>query len=269
MSSRHTSTSGIGRKKKPFKLRPVLWRWHRRIGLAAALLVLLVSVTGIQLNHVDTLLWDQKPVKNSALLWLYGVKTPQINSFQVGDSWFSHLGGSHLYVNEDESVGCQGKFVGALAYQQLIITACGDEIILLTKGGDMIERIGAVYNVPSPLERIGLCPKLEGTEQLCLQSQGRVHHANIDQLRWPVLPDETFVPSEQAVLPENLRETLLAEYFSGGITWERVVLDLHSGRLFGMGPWLMDIVGIMLILLSFSGVVLWGQSRVKKARKSR
>lgn len=269
MSFHRTSTDGIGRKKKPFKLRPVLWRWHRRIGLAAALLVLVVSVTGIQLNHVDALLWDQKPVRSTALLSLYGVKTPQISSFNVDGSWLSHLGGNHLYVNQTESVGCRGQFVGALAYQQLIVAGCGDEIILLTQSGDMIERIGAVYNVPTPLEKIGLCPKKKVPEQLCLQSQGRIHHANIEQLRWPVLPGEAFEPSEQTVLPRGLREGLLEQHFSGGITWERVVLDLHSGRLFGLGPWLMDIVGVLLILLSLSGFVLWGQGRAKKTRKPR
>lgn len=269
MSSRQTSHDATGRKKKPFKLRPLLWRWHRRIGLAAALLVLVVSVTGIQLNHTDALLWDQKPVRSTALLSLYGVKTPQISSFNVDGTWLTHLDGNHLYVNQTQSVGCRGQFVGALAYQQLIVAGCGDEVILLTQDGDMIERIGAVYNVPTPLEKIGLCPGVKGPEQLCLQSKGRIHHANIEQLRWPVLPDEVFVPSAQTVLPASLRETLLKEHFSGGITWERLVLDLHSGRLFGMGPWLMDIVGILLILLSLSGFVLWGQGRVKKWRKSR
>lgn len=269
MSSHRVSTDGTGRKRKSFKLRSLLCRWHRRMGLAAALLVLVVSVTGIQLNHVDSLLWDQKPVRSTVLMSLYGVKTPQISSFSVGSTWLSHLGADHLYVNQSEAVGCRGKFVGALAYQQLIVAACGDEIILLTQDGDLIERIGAVYNVPTPLEKIGLCPDIKEPEQLCLQSQGRIHHANIEQLRWPVLPDEKFVPSTEALLPAALRESLLEQHFSGGITWERVVLDLHSGRLFGLGPWLMDLVAVLLILLSLSGIVLWAQGRAKRTRRSR
>lgn len=269
MFSRRTSIAGIGRKKKPAKLRPLLWRWHRRIGLAAALLVLLVSVTGIQLNHIDALKWDQKPVRSEVLLSLYGVETPTIISVKVAENWLSHLGGDHLYINESESVSCRGQFVGALAYQQLIAAGCGDEIILLSQSGEMIERIGAVYNVPAPLEKIGRCPNIKGPESLCLQSMGRIHHANIEQLRWPVLLEESFVASETASLPESLSKVLLAKHFSGGITWERVALDLHSGRLLGLGPWLMDIVGVLLILLSLSGFVLWGQGRVKKKRRSR
>jgi uncharacterized iron-regulated membrane protein len=37
-----------------------------------------------------------------------------------------------------------------------------------------------------------------------------------------------------------------------------VILDLHSGRLFGrIGVWLFDIAAILLILLALSGTLIW------------
>jgi hypothetical protein len=52
-------------------LRPWLWRWHRRAGLAAAAILLLVTATGILLNHTSELSLSRKYVGESWLLSLF------------------------------------------------------------------------------------------------------------------------------------------------------------------------------------------------------
>jgi hypothetical protein len=48
------------------------------------------------------------------------------------------------------------------------------------------------------------------------------------------------------------------------LTWDRVLLDLHTGRFFGgFGPYAMDAAAILLLLLVFSGVYNW----LKRIRK--
>jgi hypothetical protein len=43
----------------------------------------------------------------------------------------------------------------------------------------------------------------------------------------------------------------------GDIHWERVLFDVHSGRLFGRyGPWLMDIMAVLFVVLAVSGLVM-------------
>jgi uncharacterized iron-regulated membrane protein len=43
---------------------------------------------------------------------------------------------------------------------------------------------------------------------------------------------------------------------------ERLLLDLHSGRIFGAaGPWIFDIAALLLILLSLSGTWIWIKRR--------
>jgi len=250
------------RSKKTFKLRPWLWRWHRRIGLAASLLVLLLSVTGIQLNHIDVLNWDKKPLKSAWLLSLYGVESASITSYQVDANWLSSLGDGRVYWNEQLLSECEGDFVGALNYQGRVLVACSELLILVTESGDVIERLGSVYQLPRPLEALGFCG-----ETLCFQAMGVVHQVDIERLRWPkYLLQAPFEPALSMPLPTGRRKSLLADYYSGGITWERVLLDLHSGRLLGMGPWLMDIVALLLILLALSGLLLWGQGRNRQGR---
>lgn len=253
------------RLKKSFKLRPWLWRWHRRIGLSAALLVIILSVTGIQLNHIEALNWDKKPLQSTWLLSWYGVENAKVKSYQVQTNWLSSLGEGRIYWNEMPVSDCDGGFVGALSYQNMVLAACSKQLILLTEAGEVIERIGRVYQLPQPLEAIGFCG-----ENLCFQAKGMVHQVDIEQLRWPrYLQQAPFESVLSQPLPEARRKLLLNNYYSGGITWERVLLDLHSGRLLGWGPWVMDVVALLLILLALSGIVLWGQGRNKPGRNKR
>ena len=58
---------------------------------------------------------------------------------------------------------------------------------------------------------------------------------------------------------------LEAAWRGKGLTVERVLLDLHSGRILGkVGPLLMDLVAVFLIVLSLSGLIL---AKVRNRKK--
>ena len=64
-----------------------------------------------------------------------------------------------------------------------------------------------------------------------------------------------------------MQQTTHAEilYQSQYLTVERIVLDAHSGRLFGdIGVFFMDIVAVLLILLSLSGLYIWLRHKQNK-----
>ena len=69
--------------------------------------------------------------------------------------------------------------------------------------------------------------------------------------------------SEQVPLPGELRDILLKKYRGQGLTLERVLLDLHSGRLFGtFGVYIVDAAALLFLILAFTGVWMW-MSRLK------
>lgn len=240
------------------RLRLLLWRWHRRLGLAAVIFVVLVSVTGILLNHTAALDLANRPVKQHWLLALYGIKTPEVTSFAVGDQWVSHLGGERLYLDEQELAYCPGRLQGAAALPDFSVAACGDELILFTADGEIVERIGAAYGIPQPVNALAMCGGA-----LCLLNGGAYYLVNLEQLQWQVYSEGDISRISEATLPADRRQQLLDRYLGESITWERVVLDLHSGHLLQMGPWLMDIVALLLIVLSVTGCTMWysGQRR--------
>ena len=50
-----------------------LYLWHRYIGLAAALFVIVLTVTGLLLNHTEELGLDSSSVQSDTLLDWYGI----------------------------------------------------------------------------------------------------------------------------------------------------------------------------------------------------
>jgi len=52
-------------------------------------------------------------------------------------------------------------------------------------------------------------------------------------------------------------EALQVAWRGQGLTVERVLLDLHSGRILAAaGVWLMDVVAVCMIVLALSGLIL-------------
>jgi uncharacterized iron-regulated membrane protein len=62
---------------------------------------------------------------------------------------------------------------------------------------------------------------------------------------------------------------VLLESFRGrGLTLERLILDLHSGRIFGAyGIYVMDAAAIVLLWLSGSGLWVWWRRQLQQKRK--
>ncbi|NOQ69556.1 MAG: hypothetical protein GQ573_05565, partial [Gammaproteobacteria bacterium] len=58
------------RKAKKF----TAFLWHRRIGLVALSLVVILVITGIMLNHTESFKLDETYVNNSWLLDWYGIE---------------------------------------------------------------------------------------------------------------------------------------------------------------------------------------------------
>ena len=87
-------------------------------------------------------------------------------------------------------------------------------------------------------------------------------------LDWDVISDEGIEWTEKYTLDNKEREQLLIAYRGTGLKLERVILDLHSGRIFGQyGIYLMDAAAIAMLWLSLSGLWVWSSRRRKMRRK--
>lgn len=231
-----------------------LKRWHRRIGVVAALFVILIAFTGFALNHAAALQLDRLVIRSPAVLAWYGVELPEtMAGFRVGDRWISRVG-ERVFLDGQPLAECRGELVGAVALGEERAAVCARELLLFDADGLLLDRIDATYRLPVPVAAAGLA---QG--QLVLRARGRVFTVALEAPEFRPRADGSGVLwSSPEALPEGLVAALAPFAAGDDITLERLVQDLHSGRLFGIrGVWLMDAVAVALVLLALSGLMAW------------
>ncbi|RLA48040.1 MAG: hypothetical protein DRR04_03710 [Gammaproteobacteria bacterium] len=242
------------------------WRsirvWHRYLGGSAALCVLILAITGIPLNHTEPLELDSRYIQSNWILDRYGIQAPQAPpSYRAGDHRVT-LMGDNLYLGRRKIEGIYRQLGGAVLFRELLVIAVGDNLLLLTPQGEVIERLGGAGGVPGGIKRIGI-ESAEG--RLVVDSSAGRYHSDANFLHWRRRADKAGSAIEWAV-PTPLEATLkvaLDNQFRGAILpVERVLLDLHSGRFFGSaGPWIMDAAAVALLMLAISGSWTWFKRR--------
>ena len=249
----------------------LLWRWHRRFGLLAAVFVLLLVVTGIALNHTDLLTLDRRFVENRWLLSLYGAAEQQPTAFPVANSpatseasrWISRTAGGHLYLDEVEVASCRGELFGALVQNGVLLVACEQELVLITSDGQLLETISSSTGLPVPLTGLG-----RAGAAAAIKTEVGWLRADVDRLTFtPDLPSGVIIQQlTGGKLPATIHDALPKG--ARWLTWERLLQDLHSGRLFGSaGVYFMDFIALCLASLASSGVAMWFLHRRRKGRR--
>ena len=229
-------------------------RWHRLLGLLVALPVLVLSVTGVLLNHVESLDWASEPLPP----WLarsYGVPVPeQINGSRVGEHWYAQAG-ERLFLDGRPVAACSLPFQGAVTVQGLTVAGCGGELLLL-QGAELVERLRPAQGVPA-FARLGVA-----AEALVLDVGNGLLRFDLEQLESAALPSTDWLPAPIAPVPAAMLPGLQAASVPASLNWQRLLQDLHAGRYFGLaGQLVMDLVALLLVVLAFTGVIIWSRSR--------
>lgn len=240
----------------------LLLRWHRYLGLTAALFVVLLAVTGWLLNHTEALALDSRYVKSDLLLSLYGISPPkQPLSFSVGDHWISQLD-DQLYFDTEPVAGHYGPLAGAVALVDRMIVATDNRILILSRDAKVIEEVGPAEGAPGNITAIALAP--DG--KVLVKGGHGIYLTGADLLEWRQTTASNaiqWVPSAKA--PAHLQDQLTEHWRGNILSWERIILDLHSGRILGTwGPWFLDLVALLIVLLAATGCYLWWGRRPRR-----
>lgn len=246
------------------KNRLTAFLWHRRIGLAALVLVIILAITGIMLNHTESLALDESYVDSSLILNWYGLEPEgEPVAYDAGGHTLSQWN-EQLFFDQSTTASSTQKLRGAVDSDRFIVAAFDSELLLLSNNGDIIERIPAGTSF-SDIRRIGIRDQRSVIET----SESLYYMADEHILDWDLVINEGIQWSQPAVLTETDRNRLREAYRGRGLSLERVILDLHSGRILGeYGIYLMDAAAIALLWLSMSGLWVWWRRRIKQAQKS-
>ncbi|EGG99991.1 PepSY-associated TM helix [gamma proteobacterium IMCC2047] len=235
-------------------------KWHRRIGLFCAVFVLILAVTGLLLNHTSSLELDRIKVHSSAINALYNLPSATPASFKLEDQWVSHNGIDSLYLNQQPLGDCAAPLKGAVKSNGLLTILCENELLLLTTDGELLERVTPLLGLPA--NSLALA---EQNEQLLINTTQGVVQADLDRLEFIPTSAEIAWPSSQ---PPTQELTDFLSQQGPAMDLEQLILDLHSGRLFGSaGVFVMDFVAILLIALSATGFIAWQTSHKMRSKR--
>ena len=246
----------LTRKKISARL---LVTWHRYMGLTVALLAIHLSLTGILLNHTSDLTLDKRYISNPVILDWYNIKLPEeLPGFRINDNWVSQFEGK-IYFNDRVVTETTQTLRGAITTPNFNIITTTEEIWLLTIDGEIIEKLSAPAEKLGDITSIG---KLE--DSVVIKTEQGIFQADQDLIAWQRVAEHHVVLSQSQVIPVELKDQLLTRDHS--INWERLLLDLHSGRLATRaGTFLIDLAGIIMIVLAVTGFIVW----LKRRRRPR
>jgi hypothetical protein len=231
------------------RLARLAYIWHRRIGLAVIPVIALLVVTGIAINHTSGIGLDRRHVSADWLLAWYGIE-PATDAFAyaVADSEVGWLDG-RLFLDGVLVADNVSDLVGAVAAAGMVIAASREELYLLTPEGQLIEKATAT-GLPGAMEALAPVAMTD----IAVRSGGRRFVSDADELMtWAEVADGAAWPRPRAPRP-TFAMAMRAAVVGDGLTWERVLLDLHSGRFFGRtGPLIIDAVAVLLLILAASG----------------
>lgn len=216
-----------------------------------------MALTGIGLNHSEDFGLDSIPLPTNFLKTVYGIEPPEINSFYLQGQWISLVGKHRLHLNR-KPIGYCGALSGLSALDHEIYIGCSESVYIINDRGEIIEQLNARFGLPVPIDKFGSCNSTP-----CLISNGEQYILNTQSFSWQATKVD-FQFLAPSTTPAGLGSFLQRQSSPQDFHLERLVRDFHSGLFFGLGPWLMDIFGIALMLLSITGLTIWWSSRRKQ-----
>ena len=231
---------------------------HRSMGAIVAIFVLMLATTGILLNHTSDLDLDKQYLTSDWLLNHYGINNVDADTVYLLDRHTISQFGTQVFVDATPVTQSELAILGGIIIDDLMVLATEDALLLFTPEGEFIERMGESVGVPSMIQNIGL---FHGDP--VVQTRNGMWRSDFMLDQWEQLSLNGVGWSEPQAMPTSVKDELSTFFRGKGVTIERVILDIHNGRILGQyGAWFADLVGGLLVLISLTGLWLWGRRRL-------
>jgi hypothetical protein len=226
---------------------------HRSLGALIAIFVIILAATGILLNHSSQLNLDEEYLTWPWLLEHYGVASVEADVVFLLENKAISQFGQQIFVDSTPVTMSPLPLLGGLKLDDIMVLATSDGLILLTSEGEFVERMTSAVGIPSQIQNIGL---FHGDP--VLQTRDGMFRSDYMLDSWEAISLQGVSWSAPQPMPTSVEKSLAAYFHGKGISIERFVLDIHNGRILDeFGVWLLDALAIIMIVLSFTGIVIW------------
>lgn len=225
---------------------------HQILGLLSGLFLFIIAFTGLLLNHSDALKLREKKTNVQWLMAIYGlIPEGEPLSYIMGRNWVSFWE-NRLFFNGERVVVTEG-LIGLIEFEDYYIAASPESLYLISRQGKLIEILGSEFLPDGEIKAVGLT--VNGRAFAKIEQDFFIFDDDIISFARTHQNLEITDPVSSAT-PDKIRRLILKDLLGEGISWHKIIFDLHSFRIFGTaGLWLNDILALALIFLVFSGFI--------------
>ncbi|WP_169729222.1 PepSY-associated TM helix domain-containing protein [Solimonas soli] len=263
----------LKRAQKPAAPRPtkniiaVLREWHSRAGLVGFAFLIWLACTGVLLTRSNELGLDTARVDWPWLMRMYGLHAePPQAGFRAGEHWvastndYTLLDGRPLAT---QIAAPLGVVAGGTPQMPIVYVAGPASVVLLSPSGERIDELTPPILPIGTVRRIGTLKR--DPHVIAVQDLDAYQSADEGNSWTPVAPGDVDWAQSTALSEAEQQQTL--PYAKPRIIVEQLLIDLHSGRLFGpVGAWLITIIGFVAVALAISGIWMWWRIRKNRRR---
>ena len=254
--------TGASRPKR--NIQAVLREWHKRVGLFAFFFMGWLGASGFVINQSAAWGYDTVRIDWGWVMALYGLHPEApASGFSAAGRWlavtadYTLLDAAPLSERIAEPLGV---VAGGSAERPLLFVATPGGVVMLTADGQRYDELRSPILPISNVRRIGSTD--DGA--IAVQDLDAFQSADSGDSWTPVDPARVHWSTLESI-PEPERERMLP-YSRPSVSLEHVLVDAHSGRIFGsVGAWVINFVGFSALWLAISGVWMWW--RIRKNRR--
>ena len=232
-----------------------LRKLHRLVGAIVAIFLIVLSVTGVLLNHSQGFGLDKKSISSLWILSHYQLDDLPEGVVYKTDKRIVSQYGEQLFMGTQAVIKTSHKLLGVMELESVVTLAFDNGLLLLTPEGVLFEWLRAESGIPNKIQDIG---HYHGAP--VLQTADGMWRSDFMLDRWEKIELPGVRWSRNGVMPAKMLAQIEQHARGVGVNAEQVVLDIHNGRILGaIGPWLLDLVALLILGLVLSGLWMWAQ----------
>lgn len=237
---------------------------HKKLGLSSMIIIFILVITGLLLNHTEELSLDKKKAGSSLLNSWYGIKVPKASEGLKYDlDWVAQVA-DKLFIEEKQVKGLIiDELLGAKKSPFGWLVATNNSLILISHKAELIDIVHSHLPIKhSFLYQQKMFLKLQDNKYYQFPPPyEKLQHIDFTETD---IEQQYFMP-----LPYRVKSMINKQLQKEGLTLERVVLDIHSGRFFGkFGVYVVDFFSVLFLMLSITGLWMFLKQSKREKRNS-
>ncbi len=217
---------------------------HKYLAVIALAWLALFVLTGVLLNHSKSLALDDYVITHDWLLDIYGM-TPEgdATSFIVNKSRVTQWD-DKIFYDDHLLTETTDQIIGAASSgKRIMVIALTQSLLILDENGELVEQTSPVF---MPIKQAGTL----NNHIIVKTVDEKLYRADKNIMSWQPYSETDPVWSASSELPGEWQQKIKRQFRGNNLTLERVLTDLHNGRIAGtgLGPYIMDAGAILLLL---------------------